>query len=183
VEETQLLEISAPVLAQLSARYPPVAQALKKFCRQRLLSNLMSTNPLFRPFSKKERRTLVEKFRARDVKKGEVILEEGEPGDGLYIVLSGELEVKKGERTLARLKEGEIFGEMSLLQKAPASASVLALKRTSLLRMPIQDFDQLLSSHPQIQALMSELNDARNQQNEAILGGATRVGDEGLLLV
>jgi CRP-like cAMP-binding protein len=182
-EDTQLLEISAPVLAQLSHRYPQVAQALKKFCRQRLLSNLMSSNALFRPFNKKDRRELIEKFRAREVQRGEVIIREGERSDGLYIVLSGETEVRRGDRALARLKEGEIFGEMSLLQKTPASATVSAAKRTSLLRLPRQDFDAVVLSHPQILVLISELTDDRRKQNEALLGGVAQVGDEGLLLV
>ncbi|HEX4620728.1 MAG TPA: cyclic nucleotide-binding domain-containing protein, partial [Myxococcaceae bacterium] len=182
-EDTQLLEISAPVLAQLSHRYPQVASALKKFCRQRLLSNLMSSNALFRPFNKKDRRDLIEKFRAREVQRGDVIVKEGERSDGLYIVLSGETEVKRGERTLARLKEGEIFGEMSLLQKTPASATVAAAKRTSLLRLPRQDFDAVVLSHPQILVLISELTDDRRKQNEALLGGVAQVGDEGTLLV
>jgi CRP-like cAMP-binding protein len=178
-EDTQLLEISAPVLAQLSHRYPQVAQALKKFCRQRLLSNLMSSSALFRPFNKKDRRELIEKFRAREVQRGDVIIREGDRSDGLYIVLSGEAEVKRGDRALAHLKEGEIFGEMSLLQKTPASATVSAAKRTSLLRLPRQDFDAVVLSHPQILVL----TDDRKRQNDALLGGVAQVGDEGLLLV
>src|SRR5439155_6885600 len=76
-DDTQLLEISAPVLAQLSHRYPPVAQALKKFMRQRLLSNVMNSSALFKPFTKSDRRDLVQRFRARDVNKADTIIKEG----------------------------------------------------------------------------------------------------------
>jgi CRP-like cAMP-binding protein len=117
------------------------------------------------------------------VQRGDVIIQEGERSDGLYIVLSGETEVRRGERTVARLKEGEIFGEMSLLQKTPASATVSAAKRTSLLRLPRQDFDVVVLSHPQILVLISELTDDRRKQNEAVLGSVAQVGDEGTLLV
>ncbi len=182
-EETQLLEISAQILAQLSHRYPPVAQALKKFCRQRMLANVMAASAFFRPFDKKDRRTLVERFRARDVAKGGVVIREGAASDGLYVVLSGEVEVNKGETVLARLKEGDVFGEMSLLSKSPASATVSATKRTSLLRLPRADFDQIISSHPQILAMIAELTDDRRKQNEAVLAGAAQMGEEGLLLV
>jgi CRP-like cAMP-binding protein len=182
-EDTQLLEISAPVLAQVSLRYPQVASALKKFCRQRLLANLMSTSALFRPFNKKDRRELVEKFRAREVQRGDVVVREGDRGDGLYIVLSGEVEVRKDARALAHLKEGEIFGEMSLLQKTPATATVCAAKRTSLLRLPRQDFDGVVLSHPQILVLISELNDDRRRQNEALLVPPSTSTDEPLVLV
>src|SRR5205807_2081619 len=91
-EDTQLLEISAPVLAQLSHRYPPVASALKKFMRQRLLSNVMNSSALFKPFTKSDRRDLVQRFRARDVNKTDTIIKEGAMSDGMYVVLSGEVE-------------------------------------------------------------------------------------------
>ncbi|MBX5483600.1 MAG: cyclic nucleotide-binding domain-containing protein, partial [Myxococcaceae bacterium] len=182
-EDTQLLEISAPVLAQLSLRYPSVAAALKKFCRQRMLQNVMNQSALFKPFEKSERRTLVERFRARDVNKGTVILREGQPTDGLYIVLSGEVQVEVQGQVVARLHEGELFGEMSLLKKSPATATVTATRRTSLIRLPREDFDALILTHPQILVLVSELTDDRQRQNEAVLAGSAEVGEQGLLLV
>jgi CRP-like cAMP-binding protein len=165
-EDTQLLEISAPLLTELSLRYPQVATALKKFCRQRLLSNLMNSSALFQPFSRNDRRDLVQRFRARDVAKGEVLIKEGHPSDGMYVILSGEVEVRVGaKQVVASLKEGEVFGEMSLLTKALATASVAASKRTSLLRLPREDFDRIIMSHPQVLVLVSELTDARAKQN------------------
>ncbi|HLL04634.1 MAG TPA: cyclic nucleotide-binding domain-containing protein [Myxococcaceae bacterium] len=170
-EDTQLLEISATVLSELSRQHPQVARALKKFCRERLLSNVMGTSALFQPFSKKDRRTLVEKFRAREVKKNETIIHEGDRADGLYVVLSGEVEARKGDQVLSRLKEGELFGEISLLQKTPATATVAATRRTSLLRLPREDFDALILSHPQILVLISELSEQRLRRTEALTGG------------
>jgi CRP-like cAMP-binding protein len=188
-EDTQLLELSAPVLAELSRSYPLVAQALKKFCRQRLLTNVMNTSALFRPFNRKDRRTLVERFRARDVEREEVIIRDGDQTDGLYVVLSGEVEVSKDGHLLTRLKEGDLFGEISLLQKTPATATVTASRHTTLLRLPRADFDALISSHPQILVLVSELSDERLRRTERVLGEATSTGlspeavDEELILV
>ena len=171
-EDTQLLEISAAVLAGLSRSYPLVAQALKKFCRQRMLTNVMNTSALFRPFNRKDRRTLVERFRARDVERDEVIIRDGDETDGLYVVLSGEVEVRKDGHLLTRLKEGDLFGEISLLQKTPATATVMATRHTTLLRLPRTDFDQLISSHPQILVLISELSDERLRRTQRVLGAA-----------
>jgi len=170
-EETQLLEISATVLAQLSHRYPQVAAALKKFCRQRLLANVMNSSPLFKPFGRKDRKELVERFRARDVKKDDLIIKEGTPTDGLYVVLSGEVEVRKGKTRLATLQEGDVFGEISLLQKSPATASVSAAKRTSLLRLPREVFDQVILTHPQVLQLVSELSESRLKRTQDTLSG------------
>lgn len=167
-EDTQLLEISAPVLSELSREHPQIATALRKFCRQRMLSNVMESSSLFRPFSKSDRRTVIEKFRAREVKQGDVVIQEGQRSDGLYVVLAGELEVRRQDQVLAQLKEGELFGEMSLLEKTAANASVRALKRTSLLRLPREAFDALILSHPQILMLISELTEDRRRRNQAL---------------
>jgi CRP-like cAMP-binding protein len=171
VDDTMLLEISAPVLAELSRQHPQLAKALKKFCRERMLTNVMSHSPLFEPFSRKDRRALVERFRAREVKKNEVIVREGERADGLYVVLSGEVEARKGDQVLSRLKEGELFGEISLLSKTPATATVMSTRHTSLLRLPREDFDALILSHPQILVLVSELSELRLRRTEALTGG------------
>jgi CRP-like cAMP-binding protein len=162
-EDTQVLVISAEILKELSAAHPSVSTALKKFCRQRMLSNLMNNAPLFAPFNRNDRRDLVQKFRARDVNKGDVLVKEGQSSDGLYLVLSGEVEVDAGGTRIATLKEGEVFGEMSLLTRSPASASVRATRHTSLLRLPKQDFDLLILSHPQVLEHVSVLVDARKQ--------------------
>lgn len=170
VDGTMLLEISAPVLAELSRQHPQLAKALKKFCRERMLTNVMSHSALFEPFSRKDRRVLVEKFRAREVKKNEIIVREGERTDGLYVVLSGEVEARKGDQVLSRMKEGDLFGEISLLSKTPATATVMSTRHTSLLRLPREDFDALILSHPQILVLISELSEQRLRRTEALTG-------------
>jgi CRP-like cAMP-binding protein len=162
-EDTQVLAISAEILTELSVKYPAVATALKKFCRQRMLSNLMNNAAIFAPFNRSDRRDLVQKFRARDVKKGDVVVKQGATSDGLYVVLSGEVEVDASGARIATLKEGEVFGEMSLLTRSPASATVRATRHTSLLRLPKQDFDQLILSHPQVLEHVSVLVDERKK--------------------
>lgn len=182
-DETELLEISAALLSELSKRHPPVAAALSKFCRQRILKNVMSTSAIFRPFDGKDRRALIGRFQPREVAPSTAIIREGEHSDGLYVILSGAVDVVREGRVLAHLRDGEIFGEMSLLDKAPAGATVSATRRTSLLKLPRKDFDELIMSHPQILALVSELTDDRRRQTDAILSGTADVGEEGLILV
>jgi CRP-like cAMP-binding protein len=105
------------------------------------------------------------------VNKSDLIIREGAATDGLYVVLSGEVVVTKGKVRLAVLREGEIFGEMSLLQKTPATATVAAAKRTSLLRLPREAFDEVIVTHPQVLMLVSELSQTRQKSTEAALSG------------
>ena len=165
---TLVLEISTALLSELTLRHPGVATALKKFCRQRLVGNLMATSALFRPLSRTDRRELASSFRARDVLPGDVVLPEGGKGDGLYLVLAGLLEVSRGGFRLAKLGQGEVFGESSLLGRKPVVATVRALQRTSLLRLPEEDFARVAERYPAVRAHLEALRDARARENARV---------------
>ncbi len=80
---------------------------------------------------------------------GEELFREGDAGDGLYLVLSGEIDVVKraagGERSLARLGAGGVLGEMSLLTDDVRSATGRALVDSTVLRLPAIPFRALLA--------------------------------------
>ncbi|MBS2027005.1 MAG: cyclic nucleotide-binding domain-containing protein [Deltaproteobacteria bacterium] len=185
-EESDLLEISAPVLNNIAKQYPHVVQSLRQFGRQRLLADVMATSALFRPFDRSDRKRLVELFKVREVGPGELVVKEGTPTDGLYLVMNGELEVKKagpsGATVLATLKEGDIFGEMSLLSKKNATATVGARKRSNVLRLPRERFEELIVTYPQVLVLVSDLADSRTRANAKQLA-TTLAPDAGAPLV
>jgi len=183
-EDSDLLEISAPVLNALVKSYPHVEQSIRKFGRQRLLADVMATSPLFRPFDRATRKTLVELFKVREVQPAEVVIHEGQSTDGLYLVMNGEVEVRRTQAfgpdtVLAQLREGDIFGEMSLLSKKPASATVVAKRRTNVLRLPRDRFSELVVTYPQVLVLVSELADSRTRRDAA----AVLAPDQGAPLV
>jgi CRP-like cAMP-binding protein len=186
-EESELLEITDQVLEELVTHHPHVAQVLRKFYRQRLLNNVMAISPLFKVFDKSERKMLVEKFKLREVKRGEVVIAQGSKPDGLYVVMHGEMDVSRNEEgrdvRLATLKSGDLFGEMSLLTRAPATATVTAGHRGIVLRLPKSAFDELMMTHPQILELVSELSESRKRVTEAILSGEMKSPEEGLSIV
>jgi CRP-like cAMP-binding protein len=164
-DDTQVLEISGQLLMELARRHPGVAAALKTFCRQRLLSNLLATSALFRPLEKSERRELATRFRARDALAGESVITEGARGDGLYVVLAGEVEVLRQGMVAGTLGAGDVFGEMSLLDGVPAVATVRTLRRTSLLRLPSADLTSVLERYPAVRQHLEALRDARTEIN------------------
>jgi len=185
-EECEVLEIRADVLLELAREHPQVVESLARFYRRRLLANAMALSPLFRPFNRDERAELMGRFRTREVQPGTAVITEGEPSDGLYVVLTGSLEVWKkrdgGPALAARLREGDLFGEMSCLQKGPASATVTAARRSVLLKLPRSQFDELVVTYPQILELVADLGDERQHSLDAVAAGRAEVGDEGLLL-
>jgi CRP-like cAMP-binding protein len=85
----------------------------------------------------------------RDVREGEVIVRQGEPGDALYMVVSGEAEVAAHATTGARhviatLGPGDFFGEISLLDSVPRIAEVVALTPMKILRLDREGFEKFM---------------------------------------
>ena len=79
-----------------------------------------------------------------------VIFREGDAGDGLYLMVSGEVKVQNESREIAVLKKGDFFGEMALLEDAPRSATVIATTECELLKMDKEDFYEVLAEYPSI---------------------------------
>jgi SulP family sulfate permease len=84
------------------------------------------------------------------IRHGEIIFREGDVGDGIYFILSGYVSVFTGSRDhrLATFAEGVFFGEMSILEDKPRSATVRAETDTRLLFMSKKNFQQLMVSDP-----------------------------------
>lgn len=79
---------------------------------------------------------------------GEPIVAEGSLGDALFLILSGQVAVHRGPQTFATLGGGDFFGEMSLVEPAPRSASVTAMSATFLFRLPHDNLRDLISDDP-----------------------------------
>ena len=74
----------------------------------------------------------------------QIIFEKGDPGDSLYVIVSGSVKVWDGDRQLNELKEGEAFGELALLDPEPRLATVKAAEPTQLLRLDSASFREVL---------------------------------------
>ena len=89
---------------------------------------------------------------------GDVVIEEGAPGETLLVILSGELEITKrdgqNEIVLASRKAGEFLGEMAMFTQSLRSADVVAETPTRLLRFTAEAFRQLIKDNPAAAAPM-----------------------------
>jgi len=119
---------------------------------------------------------LLERF-ARDYEAGDVLFREGDPGDFMYVVQAGEVEIRRKvgdhERVLAVLPDGEFFGEMALINQRPRSATAVVLRPSRLLVIEPRTFEAMLRGKTEIavrmiKTLASRLERA-NQQVELLL--------------
>jgi CRP-like cAMP-binding protein len=160
-----LLEFHVEALGQASRGAATIARALDKFTRERLVSNLIGTSPLFRPLDRTQRLDLVRRFVGHEVAAQTDLIREGEPGRGLYVVLHGSVDVSKrdGDQKvlLATLGAGDVFGEMSLLNGAPATATVTAAQRSTVLFLAREYVERLMSSIPHMRQYLESLGDER----------------------
>jgi len=103
--------------------------------------------------------------RGTSVAAGEVLFEEGEPGDAFYIVFDGAMEITKArpdgsQDRLAVRRRGEAFGEMALLNDAPRSATARAVEDTRLIAVDREDFQLLLGGDSLALRMMRVLSKA-----------------------
>jgi CRP-like cAMP-binding protein len=176
LSEADLLELRVETLAQLSSGAQTIARALDRFTRERLVMNMIATAPLFRPLDRGQRIDLVRRFVAHEVAAGTDLIREGETVPGLYIVLSGAVDVSKRDGDekvlLATLSTGEVFGEMSLLNATKASASVTAVKRSTVLLLAREYVERLIHSLPALGAYLEGLGDERAMDTRMWLDNA-----------
>jgi CRP/FNR family cyclic AMP-dependent transcriptional regulator len=108
---------------------------------------------------------------------GQLIIQEGEIGDSMFLIVDGEVVVHRLGRQLTKLAEKEAFGEMAILDNEPRSASVTASKDATCLKVEREDFYELMSEKIEIaygiiRVLTHRLRDA----NKKILESQTREG-------
>ena len=114
---------------------------------------LLAEVPFFQLLDDEERASLASQLELVSIPAGQVVFEYGDPGDSLFLVRSGAAEVffrdDTGERiVLERPSAGDFFGELSLLDGGPRSASVVASEDLQLLRLDRDDLDEFLKRHP-----------------------------------
>jgi CRP/FNR family transcriptional regulator, cyclic AMP receptor protein len=94
------------------------------------LAESLGRTPMFSNLTDRQLKRLAKDVKVRSFPPGTVLLKRGEGGVGLYLLLGGSVEVRKGQRTLARLGPGQFFGEMTLLDDQPRSADVVTTEPT-----------------------------------------------------
>ncbi|MCS6912528.1 MAG: cyclic nucleotide-binding domain-containing protein [Myxococcales bacterium] len=182
VAETPVLLLRAERadLEELADRDPAVAEVLAEHARWRLLQNLMVTSQLFRVVGAQAREQLMARFSFRRYEPGEVIIQDGQPGSELLVLLSGRAEVARREAPgsnvlvpVAVLSMGDVMGEMSLLWQRPTAALVHALEATTVLALRREDFVEVIAQYPEVRDLLQQV--AAQREHAAVEDIAARV--------
>ncbi|MGC4117936.1 MAG: cyclic nucleotide-binding domain-containing protein [Myxococcales bacterium] len=164
--EAELFEISGGDLEAVARRFPEVPHAIAQFAEKRVASNMLVTAGLFDNLAPERRSAVLEKFRPRTVPPGERVVVEEEPTPGLFLVMAGELSVTKKDPTgetvsLNLLKDGDVFGEISLLSGGVASATVTAVRRSVVAILSREEFQALVADNLGVADYLRQLSEGR----------------------
>ncbi len=139
-------------------------------------ADLLAQIPLFEGLSDEDRAELAEHMEERSYKAGQNVFSMGEKGSAMYIVLSGAAQIflpptgEHGERVVLKdARTGEYFGELSLFDDKPRSASVDATVDTTLLELTREEFgDHLARSKTAALAILSEMAERLRETNSML---------------
>ncbi len=117
-------------------------------------AEILKEVPLFQFLDDRERSELAEQLEVVRYTEGEPIFHVNEPGDAIYVVNTGEVEIffknDTGERiVLERATHGDFFGELSLLDRGCRSASATATQETEVFRLDHENLEKFIRVHPQ----------------------------------
>jgi CRP-like cAMP-binding protein len=136
---------------------PDIEETLRFFANARFLRMLDAEG----------RKTLLETAEAKTYADGDLVVAEGEPGDALYIIVSGIASVTAddmgNEKAVAELTDGAFFGEMGVITRQPRSATVRARGALSALRIPRQAVLDILEAYPKVKEVVAKIGLARTE--------------------
>lgn len=122
--------------------------------RERPSQQLIEDSQLFKALDLDERQNLFDTGERVTFEPGEIILKEGEEGDSFYLIDDGEVEVSttaEGKTvTLAELKRGDIFGEVTAFSGKPRTATVAAASLVDVIRFKNEELKALLEKSPEV---------------------------------
>jgi CRP-like cAMP-binding protein/ferredoxin-like protein FixX len=138
------LQLPLTALRALLPTTPDLHQALRQVYLQRLAEFTLARVPMFSRLSPVERLELTTLLKPKHYPRGSIVVRQGTPSDGLYIIEVGQVVIERDEQPVASLDEGDFFGEMSLLSDEPRNATVQTLTPTDILVLSAADFRDLL---------------------------------------
>lgn len=124
-------------------------------------ANVLGTVPLFNGISKRHLRRVADKATLKRYPPLTTIVKTGDAGDAFYVILEGTASVRRPGKRNIKLKVGDFFGEMALLDASPRTATVEAETNVVTLRLGRAAFQKVLESEPKVAIAMLKTMAAR----------------------
>ena len=118
--------------------------------RSKAKTDLLKSVPLFEHCSRRDLGKIAAITDERDVDAGKVLITKGDRGREFFVIISGEVEVRRRGRKVAALGPGTYFGEIALLSQQPRTATVTAVAPLRVLVIADRDFVDLLDEIPEL---------------------------------
>ncbi len=163
--DTQCLEISRDLAAKVIADSPDVLKTMLRFFRDRMLDRFLNSAEIFTRFNAEDARALMARFKFLEIDPKARVVQEGQRASGLFLMLCGEAQVVQGSVSIAKIGPGDVFGEMSLLTRKAAMASIDTVSKCWALQLPSSEFQEIMLTYPQFLEFVSGLVDRRAAQN------------------
>jgi CRP-like cAMP-binding protein len=177
--ETRLLALDRSQVWALLKAHPDALALLLRTLRVRMVDRLVRSNPLFAVFGRARRSAFARQFRMLEVRDGAVVVRQGLSDQGLYVVLAGSLDVVQegpdGDKAIATLGHGELFGEFSALCAQPATATVVARGKAWLFALSQARLTKIARQNPRLHELLREVSRRRDASGRG--GSADSVGE------
>jgi hypothetical protein len=162
--EIQILDVIQYALERPAAA-PPGAAA-KPGASEPAVPAFVDT-PLFSGFSRDELVAVIKGLRLLTFEPGDIVLTEGDRGDSLYVITTGTVKTfvrdttQGGQLLMRRLREGDFFGEISVLSGKARSATVTAATHCEMLELDRATLDQITASYPHVRQVLEDFYVAR----------------------
>ncbi len=125
-----------------------------------LIKRALRATPLFERVNRRDWRLVSDLFHIRRYDAGEIIFEMGTPGLGMYVIVEGRVKIVSQEEgrevVLTELKEGDFFGEMSLIDEVERSAGAVAVAPTKLVGLFRPQLRELMNHRPRLGNIIFE---------------------------
>jgi cAMP-dependent protein kinase regulator len=134
-------------------------------------------SPLFSDFSSGELLAVMSGLQLLAFEAGDIVITEGEPGDSLFVVSTGQVKAfvrsPAGRHVQVReMGEGAFFGEISILKGGPRTATVTAASRVELLELDRATLDGITATHPRVRAVLEAFcRERAGSADEALVRG------------